>query len=126
MYMDLALTLDACCRPSGSQRASVGVFTTIKLLSRHLYAERIVFLLCFHLFPPDHPIDPEYSIVGYDMGWFRSSYHGRHGVMVGCPGLSCPWLVALPVVFCARSFLSSDEIGVTLFANGESDAEPVM
>ena len=25
----------------------------------------------------DHPTDPEHSIVGYGMGWFRSSYRGH-------------------------------------------------
>ncbi|KAF8557186.1 beta-lactamase/transpeptidase-like protein [Imleria badia] len=65
----------------------------------------------------DHPTDPEYSIVGYGMGWFRSSYRGHEVVYHSgaVPGLST--LV---------SFLPSDETGVTLFANGESKAEPLM
>lgn len=37
----------------------------------------------------DHPVDPEHSIVGYGMGWFRSSYRG-HDVRVGYLGPSCP------------------------------------
>jgi len=64
----------------------------------------------------DHPADSKHSIEGYGMGWFRSSYRG-HDVVYhtgSVPGLST--LV---------SFLPSDEIGVTIFANGESKAEPV-
>jgi len=30
----------------------------------------------------DHPTDPEHSIAGYGMGWFRSSYRG-HDVRAG-------------------------------------------
>ncbi|KAF8132810.1 beta-lactamase/transpeptidase-like protein [Boletus edulis] len=65
----------------------------------------------------DHPTDPEHSIVGYGMGWFRTSYRGHDVVWHSgaVPGLST--LV---------SFLPSDEIGVTLFANGEDKAEPLM
>ncbi|KAF8132830.1 beta-lactamase/transpeptidase-like protein [Boletus edulis] len=65
----------------------------------------------------DHTTDPEHSIVGYGMGWFRTSYRGHDVVWHSgaVPGLST--LV---------SFLPSDEIGVTLFANGEDKAEPLM
>ncbi|KAF8436227.1 beta-lactamase/transpeptidase-like protein [Boletus edulis BED1] len=65
----------------------------------------------------DHPTDPEHSIVGYGMGWFRTSYRGHNVVWHSgaVPGLST--LV---------SFLPSDEIGVTLFANGEDKAEPLQ
>ncbi|KAF9233583.1 beta-lactamase/transpeptidase-like protein [Melanogaster broomeanus] len=66
---------------------------------------------------PDYPIDSNNSIVGYGMGWFRSSYRG-HDVVYhsgSVPGLST--LV---------SFLPSDEIGVTVFSNGDSQAKPVI
>ncbi|KAF9230287.1 beta-lactamase/transpeptidase-like protein [Melanogaster broomeanus] len=69
----------------------------------------------------DHPIDSEYSIAGYGMGWSRSSYRG-HDPMVhqvvqhsgGLPGFNT--LV---------SFLPSDEIGVTVFVNGYDQIKPM-
>ncbi|KAI9567885.1 beta-lactamase/transpeptidase-like protein [Boletus coccyginus] len=62
----------------------------------------------------DHPIYPEHSIVGYGMGWFRSSYRGHD--VVHHEG-------ALPGLSTAVSFLPNAEIGVTLFANGDSKAD---
>ena len=65
------------------------------------------------------------------MGRFRCSYRG-HDVIVGYLGLSCPLRQvvhhtgALPGLSALVSFLPSDKIGVTLFTNGESEAEPVM
>lgn len=63
------------------------------------------------------PDDPEYSIQGYGMGWFRNSYLG-HDVVYhtgSVPGFST--LV---------SFLPDDDIGVVVFANGHDKATPVM
>ncbi|KAF9233582.1 beta-lactamase/transpeptidase-like protein [Melanogaster broomeanus] len=57
------------------------------------------------------------SIAGYGMGWARSSYRGHD--MVYHSG-SVPGLSTLV------SFLPSDEIGVTVFANGGAQAETVM
>ena len=79
----------------------------------------------------DHLANPQYSIVGYGMGWFRTSYRG-HDVSAGYLDLSCPMINGLQVVYHSGGlpglstlvpFLPSDEIGVTLFANGEGKAE---
>ncbi|KAG9311213.1 beta-lactamase/transpeptidase-like protein [Chiua virens] len=65
----------------------------------------------------DHPTNPGYSIVGYGMGWLRSSYRG-HDVVYHTGSL--PGLSTLVV------FLPTDEIGVTLFANGDNKADSLM
>ncbi|KAF9218891.1 hypothetical protein BS17DRAFT_790463, partial [Gyrodon lividus] len=65
----------------------------------------------------DHPTHSEHSITGYGMGWFRSSYRG-HDVVYHSR--------AIPGFSTLVSFLPSDEIGVTIFANGGDKAGPVM
>ncbi|KAF9232374.1 beta-lactamase/transpeptidase-like protein [Melanogaster broomeanus] len=64
----------------------------------------------------DHPIDSEYSIAGYGMGWSRSSYRG-HDVVQHSGGL--------PGFNTLVSFLPSDEIGVTVFVNGYDQIKPM-
>ncbi|KAG2041984.1 beta-lactamase/transpeptidase-like protein [Suillus americanus] len=61
--------------------------------------------------------DPELSIQGYGMGWFRNSYLG-HDIVYhtgSVPGFSI-----------RASFLPNDDIGVVVFANGGDKATPVM
>ncbi|KAG2033655.1 beta-lactamase/transpeptidase-like protein [Suillus americanus] len=61
--------------------------------------------------------DPELSIQGYGMGWFRNSYLG-HDIVYhtgSAPGFST-----------RASFLPNDDIGVVVFANGGDKATPVM
>ncbi|KIJ11027.1 hypothetical protein PAXINDRAFT_177403 [Paxillus involutus ATCC 200175] len=65
----------------------------------------------------DHPTDSEHSITGYGMGWFRSSYRG-HDVVYHSG--------AIPGFSTLFSFLPSDELGITVFANGGDKARPVM
>ncbi|KAG1754554.1 beta-lactamase/transpeptidase-like protein [Suillus lakei] len=63
------------------------------------------------------PADPEHSIQGYGMGWFRNSYLG-HDIVYhtgSIPGFSV--LV---------SFLPDDDVGVVVFCNGDDKATPVM
>ncbi|KAG2135710.1 beta-lactamase/transpeptidase-like protein [Suillus bovinus] len=60
--------------------------------------------------------DPENSIGGYGMGWFRNSYLG-HDIVYhtgSVPGLST-----------RASFLPNDDVGVLVFANGGDKAAPV-
>ena len=82
----------------------------------------------------DHPANPQYLIVGYGMGWFCTSYRG-HNVSAEYLDLTCLMINRLQVVYHSGdipglstlvSFLPSDEIGVTLFANGEGKAEQQM
>ncbi|KAH7890288.1 beta-lactamase/transpeptidase-like protein [Phlebopus sp. FC_14] len=65
----------------------------------------------------DHPASSEYSIAGYGMGWFRRSYLG-HDVVFHSG--------AIPGFSTLVSFLPSDELGVTVFANGGDMAAPAM
>jgi hypothetical protein len=61
--------------------------------------------------------DPELSIQGYGMGWFRNSYLG-HDIVYhtgSVPGFST-----------LASFLPNDDVGVVVFANGGDKAKPVM
>ncbi|KAG1805214.1 beta-lactamase/transpeptidase-like protein [Suillus subaureus] len=61
--------------------------------------------------------DPELSIQGYGMGWFRNSYLG-HDIVYhtgSVPGFST-----------LASFLPNDDVGVVVFANGGDKATPVM
>ncbi|KAG2069269.1 beta-lactamase/transpeptidase-like protein [Suillus decipiens] len=60
--------------------------------------------------------DPEVSIQGYGMGWFRNSYLGHDIVHHGG---------ALPEFSTLVSFLPNDDVGVVLFANGGNKAAPV-
>ena len=68
------------------------------------------------------------------MGWFCTSYRG-HNVSAEYLDLSCLMINRLQVVYHSGdipglstlvSFLPSDKIGVTLFANGEGKAEQQM
>ncbi|KAG2362374.1 beta-lactamase/transpeptidase-like protein [Suillus spraguei] len=61
--------------------------------------------------------DPEVSIQGYGMGWFRNSYLGHDIVHHGG---------ALPEFSTLVSFLPNDDLGVVVFANGGNKAPPVM
>lgn len=61
--------------------------------------------------------DPELSIQGYGMGWFRNSYLG-HDIVYhtgSVPGFST-----------RVSFLPNDDVGVVVFANGGDKATPVV
>ncbi|KAH7929367.1 beta-lactamase/transpeptidase-like protein [Leucogyrophana mollusca] len=62
------------------------------------------------------PTDPEHSIVGYGMGWFRHSYLG-HDVIYHSG--------AIPGFSTLVSFLPDDNVGVVVFANGGDRAAPV-
>ncbi|KAG2030659.1 beta-lactamase/transpeptidase-like protein, partial [Suillus americanus] len=61
--------------------------------------------------------DPELSIQGYGMGWFRNSYLG-HDIVYHTG--------SLPGFSTLASFLPNDDVGVVVFANGGDKATPVM
>ncbi|KAG1735388.1 hypothetical protein EDB19DRAFT_1101121, partial [Suillus lakei] len=63
------------------------------------------------------PADPEHSIQGYGMGWFRNSYLGHD--IVYHTGL-------IPGFSVLVSFLPDDDVGVVVFCNGNNKATPVM
>ncbi|KAF9232372.1 beta-lactamase/transpeptidase-like protein [Melanogaster broomeanus] len=72
--------------------------------------------------------DSEHSIVGYGMGWFRSSYRGHDVKAFTClPPRQVVYHVGGILGFTALvSFLPSDAIGVTVLSNGDEQAKPVV